>query len=153
MLADLITDLTRKVEYKYSIDGIEKIKVFEVKGLSIRSLANIFNHKLHGAVLLKMIEGIDINNENTEEFKNAAVSIIDTKYATLVYHIIACCVFTRDENNNLISCENDYMLFNEIPFDLTLKLLTNALELTLPNKETEVKKEIKKLLTLLATKS
>lgn len=152
MLSDFITDLTREVEYHYTVDSVEKVKVFEVKGLSIKKLANIFNHKTHGAILLKLIEGIDINKDNKEDFKDVAVSLIDTNYASLVYHFVACCTYVRESDGSLTSCENQYELFDTVPFDLTVKLLTHALELTLPTKEHEVKKEIKKLLNILAPK-
>ena len=151
MLGDFITDLTHIVKYDYKVDDESKTVKFKVKGLSIKAMANIFNHPEHGAILYKMVDGIDLNSDNKDEIQKIAQNLIDTNYATLVYHFIASCIYI-EKNGKWVSCEDDYLLIDDFPFGLTVKLLNKALELTLPEKELEVKTEIKKLIALLTKK-
>lgn len=151
MLIDFITDLTRKVSYEYTDEENNKVvKEFKVKGLSLKSLANIFAHEDHGGLLLKFVEGIDLTKENENDIKKRAVELIDTNYSSLVYHFIASCLYIKEEETGrLVSCTDEYKLLDDFPLALITKLLYHALELTLPEKEYEVKEEVKKLIALL----
>lgn len=151
MLGDFITDLTHEIKYEYRVDDELKTVKFKVKGLSIKGMANIFNHPEHGAILYKMIDGIDLNSDSKDDIQKTAQSLIDTNYASLVYHFVASCIYI-DRNGTYVSCEDEYELIEDFPFGLTVKLLNKALELTLPEKEIEVKKEVKKLIALLTDK-
>lgn len=151
MLSDFLTSLTRKVEYKYKDENNKsQVKIFEVKGLSLLGLANIFNNEKHGRLLLKFVENIDLDNTEEDQIKKNAFNLIDTNYSSLVYHFIASCIYIKDEESNeMINCANQYELMDSFPISLITKLLYTSLELTLPEKEYEVKSEIKKLMALL----
>lgn len=154
MLSDLITDLHREVVYNYKDENNKDKKIiFKVKGLSLKGLANLFNHESHGILMLSFVEGIKLENNKTNDIKESAVKLLDSNYASLVYHFIASCVYNKDaETGEYYSCADEYNLFDELPTALTIKLLYNAIELSLPDKEFEVKQEIKKLMALLIQK-
>ncbi len=151
MLADFITNLRREVTYNYKENFEDKEIVFIVKGLSIKNLALIMNHKDHGALLINFVNGLSIESDNKDEIRNAVSELIDTNYANLVYHFVAACVYVVNEKDEEICCIHDYLKMNDLPLDLMLELLNNALELSLPSREFEVKKNIKKLMKLLSS--
>ena len=152
MLQDFLVDFKREISFDYMSNGEKKTLHSYVKGISLNDLGELFSDDEVGHILLKAVEGIDIKNNDSEAVQKTFANLIDTKYAVAVYKVIAQCLFIKTESGEYVNCKSDYLILDQIPAHITIKFLSNIIELTLPQDENSLRSEIKKLMGLLTSK-
>lgn len=126
-------------------EGIEKSIELQIKPLSLNDMMFIIDNEACGYLLLKLMDGIDIEKDPDTVAEGVQKMIINPDYAVLFYAVLACCTYVPAEDGNLISLKHMPTQIANLPFEIQLEILNIVIELSMPKDLKKFSNNVKKI--------